>query len=180
MTDEQLLINLAEGEASALDALFNRHSGKIMQYCRKKGFSPEAAEDLVQIIFLQVFRKKHLYKSEFKGLAWIYVISKSEMRDFYLKEKRHLEKNQASLAPELSQSRTLAPNSVEETLIQQSEVQHLLSQVKGKEKQVLEMKWLEEMDYPEIAQALNEKESNLRQISSRTLRQLKNLLGKDE
>lgn len=175
LSDEDLLLALIDGDRPALDELFLRHSAKILGFAQKRGFSRDLSEDLVQIVFLQLWRKKHLYKSQFRGLAWIYVITKSEMRDLWLKEKRH---NSETDPETLSQIPDDGPNT-EGRLGDQQEIQQALHSLKPKEQMVLQMKWMDEMDYPEIAERLNESESNIRQIASRGLRALKNVFGKE-
>lgn len=174
-SDEDLLLALIDGDRPALDELFLRHGGKVLSFAQKRGFSRDLSEDVVQIVFLQLWRKKHLYKPEFKGLAWIYVITKSEMRDLWFKEKRH---QIGKDVDDLSQTVNLTPN-IDETLAVHQEIQTAMGHLKSKEQLVLQMKWMEEMDYPEIAERLQESESNIRQIASRGMKALRNFFGKE-
>jgi len=167
LTDEQLLVDLANGKELALDALFLRHSGKILAYALKRGLPQERAEDLVQIVFLQLFRKKHLYKSQHKALAWIYVITRSELKDYKNREIKHHEEYQDS-ASAVSQNAGFAPRT--ET---KDEAAHLLASLSPREKEVLELRFLSELEYQEIAERLGLTPVSIRQIVSRALRGLR-------
>lgn len=172
MSDEELLIALSEGVNESLDQLFARHGGRVLNYCAKRGLSQEQAQDVTQIVFLQVFRKKHLYDPKHPALAWLYIITKSELRDWRKKELRH----QPEILADLSQIGEIDPISFED----EEQVETLLSELSPKEKEALKLRYLEELDYPEIAKRLKQSESNIRQIVSRALRFLKLKHGSKE
>lgn len=161
LSDEDLLNALADGEPAALDVLYKRQAGRVLTYGRKRGLTRDQAEDLLQIVFMQVYRKKHLYNPKYSALAWIYVISRSELKDYRNREL----KNFAELPDSLSQSEDATPKI--------EEAQELLGQLKEREQSILKMKYLDELEYKEIAARLNESESNIRQIVSRSLKFLR-------
>lgn len=163
-TDEELLLSLAEGETKALDILFLRHSGRVLAYALKKGLSQERAEDVLQIVFLQLHRKKHLYDPKHAALAWIYVITRSELKDYRHREIKDFQEWDESL----SQTSEMAP-----MLETKDEALGLLSGLREKDQEIVKMRYLDEMEYAEIAKVLNESEGNIRQIVSRSLRLLR-------
>lgn len=164
LSDEDLLIALADGEQAALDILYSRHSGRVLAYCLKRGLSAEKADDVLQIVFLQVFRKKHLYDPKHKGLAWIYVITRSELKDYRNRENKDFLEWDDSL----SQSTEMDP-----ILESKDESAALLDELKPREQEILKLRYLDELEYEEIASRLNETTSNIRQIVSRSLKFLR-------
>jgi len=162
--DQDLLISLAQGDNSALDHFFKRHSNKVYNYALKRGLNGEQAQDLVQIVFLQLYRKRALYNPKYTPLAWVYVISRSELKDYRLRELKEFTEFDDSV----SQKDPPPPN-----IEQSDEVQHYLADLPEKERQIVEDRYLHEQDYQEIARALNETESNIRQIVSRSLKFLR-------
>lgn len=164
MSDEELLLKLAEGERKALDILYLRHSGRVLSYALKRRLPQERAEDLLQIVFLQLYRKKHLYNPKHSALAWLYVITRSELKDYRNREiKDFLEWEES-----LSQTPAVTP-SIDDT----QEAQVLLQNLKPREQEVMKLRYLDELEYEEIARLLNESESNIRQIVSRSLKFLR-------
>ncbi|MGE5085757.1 MAG: RNA polymerase sigma factor [Bacillota bacterium] len=164
LSDEDLLLALADGEEAALDILYSRHSGRVLAYCLKRGLSGEQADDVLQIVFLQLYRKKHLYDPKHQALAWIYVITRSELKDYRNREiKNFLEWDDS-----LSQSTEMAP-----TLESKDESAALLEELKPREQEILKLRYLDELEYDEIAKRLNESTSNIRQIVSRSLKFLR-------
>lgn len=163
-TDEELLVSLATGETKALDILYLRHSGKVLAYALKRGLSQERAEDVLQIVFLQLHRKKHLYDPKHAALAWIYVITRSELKDYRQREVKDFQEWDDSL----SQTTEVTP-----MLETKDEAQSLLSELRDRDQEVVKMRYLDEMEYSEIAKILDVSESNIRQIVSRSVRLLK-------
>jgi RNA polymerase sigma-70 factor (ECF subfamily) len=172
-SDQELLLILAKSADDhlsdalanmAVDHFFKRHSNKVYNYALKRGLNGEQAQDLVQIVFLQIFRKRHQYNPEHPALAWLYVITKSELKDYKLREL----KDYAEFDDSLSQTEASVP-SIEKA----EEVSEILSDLGDREKRILEERYLNEREYNEIAQILQESESNIRQIVSRSLKFLK-------
>ncbi|MNL10399.1 RNA polymerase sigma factor SigM [compost metagenome] len=141
----------------------------MLSYALKRGLAKDRAEDLLQIVFMQIFRKKHLYSPDHKALAWIYVITRSEMKDYRNREIKDFVEWEDSL----SQTDDNPPILEGKVLEGKQETEHLLGQLKPKEQEVLRLKYLEELEYDEIAARLQETESNLRQIVSRSLKFLR-------
>lgn len=167
--DKMLLLALAKGQKEALEALYLRHGSKVLSFCQKRGLSRQQAEDICQIVFLQIYRKRELYNPQFEALAWLFVITKSEMRD-YLKKQGH------QFTPERL-SETPAPEDLSYKLEVSSEVSELLQHLPEKEQQVIRMHYLDEMTYEEISKILQMKEPALRKIASRGLQFLSQLKG---
>ncbi|MBO9668135.1 MAG: sigma-70 family RNA polymerase sigma factor [Bdellovibrio sp.] len=163
-TDEELLLSLADGEEKALDILYMRHSGRVLSYVLKRGLPKEQADDVLQIVFLQVFRKKHLYDPKHAALAWIYVITRSELKDYKNREIKDFLEWDDSL------SQTVAASPIIES---KEESEALLKELKPREQEVLRMRYLDEMEYDEIAERLQESTSNIRQLVSRSLKVLR-------
>lgn len=164
LTDEELLIKLSEGEYKALDHLYLRHSGRVLSYAHRRGLSTERAEDLLQIVFMQLHRKKHLYDPRHSALAWIYVITRSELKDYRNREIKDFTEWDDSL----SQTDMSVP-----IIEAKDEAQALLNELKPREQEVMKLRYLDELEYNEIAEILRESESNIRQIVSRSLRMLR-------
>lgn len=167
-SDEELLLSLARGENEALDLLFLRHSNKVLGFALKKGLSRERAQDVVQIVFMQMYRKKDQYRPEHSAMAWLYVITRSETKDYRLREI----KNFSELNEDLSQLEGDVPK-LEQEESSRKQTQEMLSSLSPRERQVMEERYLHELEYAEIAKKLDQSESNIRQIVSRSVRLLR-------
>ncbi|MGZ3804606.1 MAG: RNA polymerase sigma factor [Pseudobdellovibrionaceae bacterium] len=172
-SDQELLVSLARGNNAALDYFFKRHSNKVYNYALKRGCNTEQAQDLVQIVFTQIYRKRSQYDPQYAALAWVYVIAKSELKDYKLRELKNFVEFHESSSEYVSQLLFSLPNSEQAQSEQNQEVHFYLADLGEKEKGILEDRYLHELEYKEIARKLNESESNIRQIVSRSLKFLK-------
>lgn len=168
--DKSILLDLAAGHKACLEMFYRKHAGKVLSFCRKKGLGKDQSEDVCQIVFMQLYRKSTQYKPEFEPLAWLFVITKSELRDYLKKQKLELPLEDAN------NTGSTEPNFAK--IEDKNEVHSLLQKLPEREKEVLKMHYLDQMTYTEIATALNLKEPSLRKIVSRSLQFLSQTKGK--
>ncbi len=69
LSDAALLRRVHAGEESAFDLLYRRHQGRIYRYALRMSGSPEAAEDVVQEVFLAVIRGARGFDAAHGALA---------------------------------------------------------------------------------------------------------------
>lgn len=88
VSDEQLIEWVAQGDASCLGTLFERHNLSVYQYCRQMTRHSELAEDLVQEIFLKILRKAGSFRRQGSFKAWLFNIARNTTLDHLRKAKR--------------------------------------------------------------------------------------------
>jgi RNA polymerase sigma factor (sigma-70 family) len=82
VSDEQLIQWVADGDASCLGTLFERHHRSIYQYALQLTRSPAASEDLVQDVFLKVLQKASSFRGEGSCKAWIFNVARNITFDY--------------------------------------------------------------------------------------------------
>ncbi len=87
-SDEELVVRLAAGDAGAFDQVFDRYHKQIYNFIRKQVSERENIEDLVQEVFLRVFKSAKNFDPEKKFSSWVYKIALNEV-------KRHWKKSAA-------------------------------------------------------------------------------------
>ena len=66
-------IRLAQqGDAEAFEIIYKQHSGRVYGLCLRMLRDPVEAEDLVQDVFMQLFRKIHTFRGESAFSTWLY------------------------------------------------------------------------------------------------------------
>jgi RNA polymerase sigma-70 factor (ECF subfamily) len=81
-TDEQLMGQLQEGNAGALDELYCRHARGLHAFCRNLVPASHDAEDLVHDVFLRVIKGAHTFdprRASFR--TWLYRIARNRCID---------------------------------------------------------------------------------------------------
>ena len=88
VSDEQLIEWVAQGDASCLGTLFERHNRSVYRFCRQLTRNSTQAEDLVQDIFLKILRKAGSYRRQGSFRAWMFNIARNMTLDQIRKAKR--------------------------------------------------------------------------------------------
>jgi RNA polymerase sigma-70 factor, ECF subfamily len=92
LTDDQLLVQVGNGSRDALSILFQRHARRIFNVGHRILKDEAESEDLVQEIFIHLFRKAPQYDSD-KGSAISWIIQMTYHRAFdrrkYLISRQH-------------------------------------------------------------------------------------------
>jgi RNA polymerase sigma-70 factor (ECF subfamily) len=82
LTDEQLMGQLQQGNAGALDELYRRHARGLYVFCRNLAPVSHDPEDLVQDVFLRVIKSAHTFDPQRASLqTWLYRIARNRCID---------------------------------------------------------------------------------------------------
>jgi RNA polymerase sigma-70 factor, ECF subfamily len=82
LTDEQLMGQLQQGNAGALDELYRRHARGLYAFCRNLAPASHDAEDLVQDVFLRVIKSAHTFDPQRASFrTWLYRIARNRCID---------------------------------------------------------------------------------------------------
>jgi len=66
-------IRLAQqGDAAAFEFIYKHYCGRVYALCLRMLHDPVEAEDLVQEVFIQLFRKIHTYRGESAFSTWLH------------------------------------------------------------------------------------------------------------
>jgi RNA polymerase sigma-70 factor, ECF subfamily len=93
LSDEQLMDHLAEQEevGAALSALYDRYSRTVFGVGVKLLGDRSSAEELVQEVFLKVWRSSHTFDSSRGSFStWLYRVTRNLASDYYRKRTRRV------------------------------------------------------------------------------------------
>lgn len=154
----------SQAQSRALELFYNETAHLVFSFCRKKGITSQDCEDIVQIVYTQIYNKRGKYNPDYSPLAWLFVITKSEAKDYLKKSAIYGEYlKDYGLFLDLSQMPDERPinNEID------------LSSLSDKEKAALEQRYFDEKEFIEIAKNLGLTETNVRKIISRAIQKLK-------
>lgn len=155
-------------QSAALELFYRETAHVVFSYCRKKGLSTQDSEDIVQIVYSQIYNKRDKYNPHYSPMAWLFIITKSEAKDYRKKTAIYGDYiKDYELFAELSQ------NTVYDPIHKQEAKQLDLSPLNDKEKAALEQRYFAEKEFSEIAESLGLTETNVRKIISRAIQKLK-------
>lgn len=73
--DARLMLRVRDDHAAAFEELVRRYQGRLLAIFQNVLGSREQAEDLVQEVFLRVFRARHTYVADAKFSTWLFTIA---------------------------------------------------------------------------------------------------------
>jgi RNA polymerase sigma-70 factor (ECF subfamily) len=167
-TDEELMIAYQQGNSAAFDVLYQRYSARVYAYIKARSFSGSEAGDLFQAVFLKLHQSRRLYRSEHLFAPWLFTICRNAIID-QARRKDPLKEN----AGEELLAHIAAPAPQPEPAVLGQELASGLAGLSASQRQALEMRYLSESSFEEIAARLNTSQANVRQLVSRALKKLK-------
>ena len=158
--DRTLVTMVIEGDSSAFDTLFARHSEMIHSTLLKLTVnSGSNVEDLMQEAFMKAYLKIGQYNPKFDFGAWIYTIARNTFVDFSRSRKSNA-LNPQNLPLESGNSTQTSPPTPEEYIInaqQGAQIERYISMLPEDYRQLFELRFIDEYSYEEIAEKLEMK-----------------------
>ena len=90
MTDEDLMLQFAQGDRSAFARLIEKHKARVVEFATQIVKSREAADDIGQDAFLRVFRARESYRPTARFSTWLYTIATNLCYDELRKHRRQV------------------------------------------------------------------------------------------
>ncbi len=141
---EQVLVLRAQvGDRAALSRLIELHHGRLAYFVRR--LLPEAAEDVVQETWLTVHRKLRTLADPSAFTAWLYGIARRKIW-------QHLQRRGVALVGE--EALQALPDMQEDTAFAAEDAQQVheaLSRLRLEHREVLTLRFMEDMSYEQIA-----------------------------
>jgi RNA polymerase sigma factor (sigma-70 family) len=92
-SDEHLVASIRRGDASAFDAVYERHSGELLSFCGYMLGSRQDAEDAVQATFAAGYRALRTDKRPISLRPWLFTIARNECLSIIRKRRPTVELN---------------------------------------------------------------------------------------
>ncbi len=169
--DERLLIEAAQADPARFVDLYERHFHRVYAYVARRASSRAEAEDVTSEVFEQALT--HLRTYEWRGvpfLAWLYRIAANALTDRW----RQAARDSYELPPDIPDGREA------EEIERRAMLFQLVERLPEAQRQVIEMRFVDQKSIREIAVALDRSEGAIKQLQVRALENLrKNLEGRD-
>lgn len=169
-SDEELMKAYQNGNLLAFEILYERHKSHVLGYLMKKLRNRYAAEEVFQSTFMKLHSTRLQYDPSFKFPPWLFTICHNVLIDHLRKEKRRpSEETNSNVLNELP-----APSITESSTIP------ALTGLDERQRSALEMRYMEDLDFDEIAKKLQTTSSNVRQLISRAIRKLRKHMNQED
>ncbi|MDA8020008.1 MAG: sigma-70 family RNA polymerase sigma factor [Thermoanaerobaculia bacterium] len=171
--DASLVERMAEGDETALGALYDRFSGMLLGLARRVLHSTSDAEEVLQEVFLQVWRQAGRYDRRKSSVStWLVLITRSRSID-RLRSRKVKDRTLDQVRQEKPTLHT-SPQGQGSVLLEQrrERLDSELAELPPEQRQVLELAFFAGMTQSEIASATD---IPLGTVKTRTLLAMKKL-----
>ena len=148
-TDLELLQGIAIADREAFRRFYDRHAPQVLAYVRSLGRSRDASEDVVQEVFLAVWRKAGTYRPERGDVAgWLYTMTRNKVVDLWRKLPTGSDQSsEESLA-------VLSARPEADSRVVTISLRKALADLKVEQRQALELAYFGGLTYEETAERL--------------------------
>ncbi|NUP99698.1 MAG: sigma-70 family RNA polymerase sigma factor [Armatimonadetes bacterium] len=167
MTDAELVAAVRDGETEAFAVLVERYQDRVVAAAYHLTGDRDAAEDLAQDAFVAAFKQIHRLRDPSRVGAWLHGITQRLCYKYLRRASRS-----AELETERMEALPAPPDKVDEP----GELIGLLNELPEQYRQVLAARYLEDLDYDEIARLLGTTVNNVRVRCHRAKNRLRELL----
>jgi RNA polymerase sigma-70 factor, ECF subfamily len=172
LSDSELaLAYLLHDDQRAFAALYGRLQPYLFTIARRRVGSPDAARDLVQQAFLNAHLARDRFQLGGSFRPWITRILVNLCVDHCRTRRRWATEE---LDPNALEAK--APTQESERDRERLLTRKALSRLRPKQRRVVEMHWLEERPFPEVAEALSERLSTVKVRAHRAYKELRRAL----
>lgn len=155
MNDESLISRIAQGDQSALSALYNRYAQVLYSFAIKSLRLREESEEVILDVFSQVWRIAKRYDSKKARVdTWLFMLTRSRILDRLRKRQRNLVSTEIFVELSEIQSEKCSVDPIEDALIveRRESVLSALQSLPPEQRLVLELAYYQGLTQSEIAQ----------------------------
>ncbi|WP_158796827.1 RNA polymerase sigma factor [Pedobacter sp. L105] len=152
--DEEILakFSIEKTRNEAFNLLITKYQEKIYWHVRRLVIDHDDADDLVQEVFIKVWKNLAKFRSDSKLYTWIYRIATNESITFLNKKKQQNNTPLDEVSEELSESLVAASYFNGDKI--QMKLQQALLTLPEKQRLIFNMKYYDDLKYEEISDIL--------------------------
>lgn len=184
--DVELMLKFQAGDQSAFRRLFDRHKGRVINYCYRYCANAQIAEELAQETFLRVYKAAPRYRPEAAFKTWLYKIAINVCLNELRKQEHRTP--MAPLNPSENDDETrgrhepaIDQSDHPDELLAQSERQHMVHQaiqeLPEDQRAALLLRVDLEFSYSQIGRQMGRSENHVKILIHRGRQKLKSLLA---
>jgi RNA polymerase sigma-70 factor (ECF subfamily) len=173
-SDDDLMARVALGDSGAFRSLFDRHSPRLLGFCRRFMGATDRGEDMAQDIWVKVVRAAPSYRGENKFGGWLMSIARHVCLD---ELRKHATKFEVPSEMDDVSSESTIP--LEEQIDQQEKVDELKRHIEAlpASQRVVLVLSMNEIAYEQIAEELDLTLAAVKSLLFRARQSLQKAMG---
>ncbi|MGD8862146.1 MAG: sigma-70 family RNA polymerase sigma factor [Myxococcales bacterium] len=175
-TDEALMAAYVAGDQSAFEALFRRYAPLVLGLGRRHLQSDDAARELVQQTFLRLHGARRDFRPDTRLHPWLMTIVMNLVRDQWRLRKRRPTSSLEHEPPAPPREGAIERMDAERRA---RKLHAALSQLPESQREVVELHWLQDRPFAEVARVVGSTEGAVRVRAHRAYAKLRTLLAEE-
>ena len=177
--EEQIIKKIREEETRnyGFNLLVREYQERVYWHVRKMVIDHDDADDLVQEVFVKVWKNLGKFREDSKLYTWVYRIATNECLNFLRKKKRRFFVPIHDLEGELTEklAQNIAPTGDEV----QMKLQKALLKLPDKQRLVFNMKYFDDMKFTDIAEITGTSVGALKASYHHAVKKIEDLINTD-
>jgi RNA polymerase sigma-70 factor (ECF subfamily) len=150
-TEEELIRAAQSGDTAAFQELYDHYRDRVYSLIYYSLNDAHQVEDALQTVFVKVFQALPFFRLESSFLTWIYRVALNECKNRRRRQKLFVSMNEIRNGGLEEPGPGPAPDSLHESRQIAQQVRIAVMALKPKYRQVVILKYLEELSYEEVA-----------------------------
>ncbi|MEG0132961.1 MAG: sigma-70 family RNA polymerase sigma factor [Clostridium sp.] len=160
LEDVILVNNVLKGDIKSFELIVQKYQLNIFRFVYAMIKQKEASEDIAQEVFITVYNKLNMYNSKFSFYNWILQIAKNKTID-YTRKYRKIYESDIDEVYNISSS-DMSPEESAEYVEVKTKVNEYISTLDEIDKQILGLRYSQEMTFGDIGQILGVTETTVK------------------
>lgn len=165
ISDEELMQKFINGSEPAFNSLYERYAGRVYFYLNKRLKDKNLVDEVFQEAFYKFTRSRYKYNSKYKFSPWLFSIVHNALID----SVRKVNSNKCDLGIEVD---NIIIQDNHESVVE-PDIEQLFSSLSEREKEIIKLRYVNDLSFEKIAVRTGHLASNIRQIISRSIKKLK-------
>jgi len=148
LIEQVLILRCQIGDKDALAELIERYQAPLRYFISRLSANPETAEDIFQDTWLTVIRRIHSLKKTDAFSTWLYRIARNKVYQQFRRKRKLSELNENIAVPNDTENDVFSTEDA-------AKIHRYLKELLPEYKEVLMLRFLEQMSYAQISQVIN-------------------------
>lgn len=173
MAQNLLLEEIKIGDTTAYTNFYNKYVNELYNYGISLGFSENTCKDAIHDVFCKIYVNKNELKNIHNIKHYLFKSLKNRILDIYRREKKITfdEIKDYSFSIEVSVMDSIIDEEERESL--KHKVEELMNTLTSNQREAIYLRYMQEMEYEEIAQILNINAESVRKLVYRGIDKLR-------
>jgi len=148
LIEQVLILRCQIGDKDALAGLIERYQAPLRYFISRLSANPETGEDIFQDTWLTVIRRIHTLKKTDAFSSWLYRIARNKVYQRFRRKRKLSELNENIAVPNDTENDVFSTEDA-------AKIHRCLKELLPEYKEVLMLRFLEQMSYEQISQVIN-------------------------